>query len=164
MNQVGKGIITTSWNEAQSVSYGKEDVLFTIAFRALSNGDLEESVQVNSKVTAAEAYNTWAEVQGVDLAFKANGSIASNGFALYQNNPNPFNSNTVIGFNLPEASSATLKIMDVTGKLIKQIDGEYVKGLNQITINKTDLQASGILYYQLETGKFTATRKMIIVE
>ena len=164
LNQVGKGIITTSWNEAESVSYGKNDVLFTIAFRALGNGDLEEAIQVNSKVTAAEAYNTWAEVQGVDLAFKANGAIASNGFALYQNNPNPFNSNTVIGFNLPEASSATLKIMDVTGKLIKQVDGEFVKGLNQITINKTDLQASGILYYQLETGKFTATRKMIIVE
>ena len=139
-------------------------MLFTIAFHAVANGNLEEAVQLNSKVTPAESYNSWAEVQGVDLAFKANGQIASNGFALYQNNPNPFNTNTVIGFNLPEASNATLKIMDVTGKLIKQIDGEYVKGFNQITIDKSDLQATGILYYQLETGKFTATRKMIIVE
>ncbi len=41
---------------------------------------------------------------------------------------------------------------------------EAIKGLNSEIFNREQLGASGILYYTLESGDFTATKKMIIVE
>ena len=54
--------------------------------------------------------------------------------------------------------------MDVNGKVIKRYEGIYEAGLNQINISKGELNVAGVLYYQLETDKFHATKKMILVE
>ena len=83
---------------------------------------------------------------------------------MNQNTPNPFNGETVIGFTLPQAGFATLKVMDIQGKVLKQIEGDYTKGYNQISLNAKELGATGVLHYQLESAEHTATRKMIIIE
>jgi hypothetical protein len=59
---------------------------------------------------------------------------------------------------------ATIKIQDVTGRTLKVIRGEYVRGFNQINVNSSDLPGTGVLYYTLETDEFTASKKMVIVE
>jgi len=84
-------------------------------------------------------------------------------FNLYQNEPNPFSNETVIGFDLPAAGSYTLKIVDVNGKLLKEIQSEGVKGYNKVTISNKDL-ISGILYYHFESGEYSGVRKMILVK
>ncbi len=71
---------------------------------------------------------------------------------------------SIIGFNLPEATEATIKVNDVTGRLLKVIEGEFAKGYNQITLNSGDLGAKGVLSYTVETAEYTATKKMIVVE
>jgi len=70
----------------------------------------------------------------------------------------------VIGFEMPQASDATLSVLDVTGKVITTINGNYAKGYNEIELSKSDLGAAGVYYYQLDSGDFTATKKMIIIE
>jgi hypothetical protein len=55
-------------------------------------------------------------------------------------------------------------VFDVTGKVVKQLTSEYAKGINTIVLAKNELSASGVLYYTLESGDFTATKKMIIIE
>ena len=90
------------------------------------------------------------------------GAVVAAGFELYQNTPNPFKASTVIGFNLPAAADATINISDVTGKTIKLIRGNYAKGYNQITLNRSELP-TGVLTYTLESGEFIATKKMIII-
>ncbi|NND35181.1 MAG: T9SS type A sorting domain-containing protein, partial [Saprospiraceae bacterium] len=89
--------------------------------------------------------------------------ISQDGFALYQNRPNPFRSETVIGFYLPEPTRAKLTIYDVTGKLLKVIDGDYNQGYQQETVRQSELNSHGVVYYQLDTPGFTATRKMVLV-
>jgi hypothetical protein len=111
----------------------------------------------------AEAYNNAGEAMNVALNFNS-GAIAEAAFELKQNMPNPFKGETMIGFNLAEASKATLTINDVTGRVLKVVRGEYAKGANQISINSKDLPASGVLYYTLTAGEYTATKKMIIIE
>ncbi|WP_236972050.1 T9SS type A sorting domain-containing protein, partial [Membranihabitans marinus] len=69
-----------------------------------------------------------------------------------------------IGFNLPEASDATLSVYDVTGKVLKVVEGAYGKGYNEVKLNSSDLNATGVLYYQLDTKTYTATKKMIVIE
>ena len=83
---------------------------------------------------------------------------------MLQNQPNPFKDETVIGFTLPEATIATLTIYDVSGRVLKQIKGDYAKGYNEESINRSELSGTGVLYYTLETADDSATKKMIVVE
>ena len=85
-------------------------------------------------------------------------------FTLYQNQPNPFQEETVIGFYLAKEGSATLSIHEVSGKILKVIEGDYGKGYNEVSVARSDLAASGVLYYQLYTEEHSATMKMIIME
>ncbi|NND08847.1 MAG: tandem-95 repeat protein [Saprospiraceae bacterium] len=84
------------------------------------------------------------------------------GFKLYQNRPNPFEEETSIGFYLPKAASATLRIYDVTGRLLKVIEGDYAKGYQEVEVHARDINTRGMLYYQLDTDKFIATKRMVL--
>jgi hypothetical protein len=154
---VEEGVITTSWNGTANSSD-----LFTLVVRANATAQLSELLSVNSRYTVAEAYNTADELMDVALTFNGQ-AVAVGGFELYQNTPNPFQGQTVIGFTLPTATQATIKIHDVTGKTLKMVRGEYAKGFNQINLNSSDLPAVGVLYYTLETDEFTSTKKMIVL-
>ena len=147
--------VTMSWNSLEAVSVAN-DVLFTLHF---AGKDATSNVVLNSEITRAEAYDAGLNVMSVTL-----GSDVEAEFALMQNEPNPFSVQTVIEFTLPSAGDATLKVLDVTGKVVKQLTGTYAKGNNSIVLTKAELGTSGVLYYQLESGDYTATKKMIIVE
>jgi hypothetical protein len=54
-------------------------------------------------------------------------------------------------------------VTDVAGKLIKTINAVGVKGMNILPLDADDLGITGVLYYTINSGEFTATRKMIIV-
>jgi len=157
-NLSDRGVLTTSWNGEATAN----DILFSLTFTANTSGLLSELVSVNSELTVAEAYNNAGELLNVALDFNANATAAA--FGLEQNTPNPFNGETVIGFNLPQAGVATLTVMDVQGKVLTTIDTDGIKGYNQVTINAKSLSATGVLYYQLESADNIATKKMIIID
>jgi hypothetical protein len=160
---LNEGVITTSWNSDEAKQLVNGDVVFGLTFKAKQNGRLSDMLGINSRYTVAEAYNANAELLNVALSF--NNTIVAGGFELYQNTPNPVASATTIGFYLPEATSATLTISDVQGKVVKVIPStSYAKGYNQVTIKRSDLGATGVLYYRLDTGADSATRKMILVD
>jgi hypothetical protein len=165
LSKVREGVITTSWNNTEATALNNNEVVFSVTFKAKSATQLSKVLSVNSRYTAAEAYNAELELMGVAVEYNAeNGVVASADFSLFQNTPNPFKAETVIGFNLPEASSATLKVYDVAGRVLKTVEGEFAKGYNQVTINRSDLSATGVLYYTLETATDSATKKMIMVD
>ena len=157
-NLAERGVLTTSWNGEATAN----DVLFSLTFKATTAGLLSDLVSVNSDLTTAEAYNTDGELMNVNIKF--NSATTAAGFELNQNTPNPFKGETVIGFNLPQAGTATLKVMDVQGKVLKSIKADYAKGYNQVSLNANELGATGVLYYQLESAENVATKKMIIIE
>ncbi len=154
----GRGLIATSWNGEATAN----DELFTLSFTATATGLLSELITVSEDITTAEAYNTAGDLMDVKLVF--NNSATAADFELGQNSPNPFNGETAINFTLPVAGNATLKIMDAQGKVLKVIAADYTKGANTITLKANELSATGVLYYQLESAKNIATKKMIIIE
>jgi hypothetical protein len=170
MNFVSEGMITTSWDLPTGQAGGEakaDDVLFSLVFSASVDANLSEVLGVSSRYTLAEAYKHNDETMDVGINFST-GTVAAAGYDLYQNTPNPFKGETVIGYNLPEAAQVTLTIHDVAGKSIQLIRTEGVKGYNSVTVNSKDLLpigiGTGVLFYTLETADYTATRKMIIVE
>lgn len=93
-----------------------------------------------------------------------NNSIVVNNFELQQNFPNPFNPTTQIRFSLAEQSQVTLKVYNILGKeiatLINDLKGA---GAHEISFDGTGL-SSGVYFYTIQTGKFTETRKMILMK
>jgi hypothetical protein len=68
---------------------------------------------------------------------------------------------TFIGFHLPEATSATLRIFDETGRMVFTQSGAFAKGYNTISVDRALISTTGVLYYTLETATDSATKKMI---
>jgi hypothetical protein len=154
--------ITASWHKVGGVSATASDVLYTLRFQATAPGRLSDMVTLNSKETQAEAYNTQDDIKDLKLSFR--GAEHGAEFALYQNEPNPFKDNTVIGYDLPQAGPVTLTIFDVTGKVLMVKDQESVKGYNTIAVSRKDMPSVGVLYYRLDANEYTATKKMVIIE
>jgi len=87
-------------------------------------------------------------------------------FNLSQNFPNPFNPSTVINYQLPVDSKVTLKLFDILGKEVATlIDEQKEAGSHNYMLSSADFQlTSGIYFYQLKAGDFTATKKLILMK
>lgn len=94
-------------------------------------------------------------------ATHAHGNLLQGDFHLEQNRPNPFQDETVIEFSLPEARQVQFTFHDVTGRILKTIHGTYLKGVNTVTITHADMGVHGMIYYHMQAGEFSATRKML---
>ena len=83
---------------------------------------------------------------------------------LYQNTPNPFSEETKIGFWLPESMTATLRVMDVTGKELYRVSGTYSSGNHLVTLEAGSIpEVKGVLFYQLETISGVLNKRMVKV-
>ncbi|MDH3649634.1 MAG: T9SS type A sorting domain-containing protein, partial [Saprospiraceae bacterium] len=88
--------------------------------------------------------------------------LVQKGLILHQNRPNPVMSSTTIAFELDEETAGRLTIFDLRGEVLFQRDLHCRKGYQEITIDRDQLPMPGLLYYQMETDKYSATRKMIL--
>ncbi len=160
-----EGLITSSWFLAGEPRLSKGAPLFYLSFRALRNGSLSRLLSMNSSKTKAEAYNAFLESMGVGLEFTAGQlSAETPAFALHQNLPNPFSQATVIPFQMPADGWARLSVFDATGKLLLVKEGDFSAGYNEWSLKRSELAASGVLAYRLETENATATRRMILAD
>jgi hypothetical protein len=132
---------------------------FTLRMRAEKSGKLSDMLGVSGSITRAEAYDDNGRL---NVAFRYDHkTVAGLGFELYQNQPNPFVNNTSIGFHLPEAAEATLSVMDESGRVVYRQKGKFPAGENTVVLDRALLNTTGVLYYQLETDKYSATKKMV---
>ena len=89
---------------------------------------------------------------------------AENGIALSQNQPNPANGSTVIGYSISEAANVALNVYDITGKMVLNVnEGKKAAGKHSVTINTNSLP-NGIYYYSLTAGERTITKKMVVID
>ncbi len=162
LQNLNQGIVTMSWYEIGGKDLQTNEPLFYIHVKAKANTSLQ-GLAMNSDVTTMEAFDK----EGKDFKVKwelRTSKQKSASFALLQNTPNPFNHTTTIGFVLPEASGASLTVFDMSGKVVRQMTGQYQKGYNEIVLDMKDHNKSGVLYYRLETATHSATRKMVLLK
>ena len=83
---------------------------------------------------------------------------------LYQNAPNPWNSETVIRYSLPNSvSQANIYIYDMQGKQLKCIPADG-RGESQVTITARDLGAGMYLYALVADGALVNSKQMILTK
>ncbi len=76
--------------------------------------------------------------------------------------PNPFTSSTTISYSLPNATSLSIKLYDISGKVVTTLaNGRYQAGASSVTLQASGL-ARGIYILKFESGSYNTTRKLVI--
>ncbi len=161
----------------EAIQRGQQNV----AINKLNSFINEVEAQRGKKLTDQQADELVGYAEDIISSISANGSvpvcpasarIAPLGFQLAQNYPNSFNPDTWIPYQLAEDVDVTIKIYDTAGRLVRTLDlghkpagfystkekAAYWNGRNEAG----EQAASGIYFYTIQAGDFTATRKLVI--
>jgi len=126
-------------------------------------------------IESAELYNL--NVFPINIS-KANAEFSSYAIPpersnLLQNFPNPLNPDTWIPYQLKEGSEVKIQIHNVMGYLVRELKLGYKPSGTYVTYDRAaywdgrndagELVSSGVYFYSIQAGKYSLTRKMIIV-
>ncbi len=94
--------------------------------------------------------------------------LASEQIVLHQNHPNPFNSETAIGYILSQPDHVTLTVYNIMGREVCKLVDEKKQAGKHVAVwdgtdNKGNNVMSGLYIYTLKTGVLSETRRMVIV-
>jgi len=168
------GQLTFAWTDdaVTGVTLADGSSIFTLVFKVI--GDLNSSTQleITDFPTAIEISNLDNQVLAVNIqngTINVGEPVASTevrtfDFTLFQNQPNPFKTETNLTFELQKSAKARLSIFDNSGKTIFQHIENYGSGSHAISIAKDIFPAAGSYFYQLETKRGIATKKMILLD
>ena len=135
-------------------------------------GNTHVIIYPSYNATATESFagsflNAKGEILSVEMATAEGAPVVAKmlpaNFGLAQNYPNPFNPTTELAFSLPVASQYTLTVYNVTGQKVAEFSGAKEAGNHTITFNG-DSMASGVYFYKLVAGNFSATKKMVMLK
>lgn len=128
---------------------------------------IENFDQVKYAITAlsTDGYESFIDIYDLNLtSINIGNTTTPEEFYLGQNYPNPFNPVTTVEYYLPFSSNAKITLFDVAGNTVKTFElGYRQKGKYQIKINAEDL-TSGVYFYKLEAGKYSLSKKMIVLK
>ena len=109
-------------------------------------------------------------MDGVAVSIENERVVLPDDYVLEQNYPNPFNPTTNISFVLPLDKRISVKVFDMTGRLVKTVvDNDfYSKGRHTVqwdgTTSAGSTAASGTYVYQLTYGNFSKSRTMVLIK
>jgi hypothetical protein len=111
---------------------------------------------------AVDEMASWYE-QNI-LAVISPGLVTPAQYSLGQPRPNPFNSSTILTYELRAASMVTLAVWDTQGRLVETlVDGWKSAGSHSATFDGSGL-TSGVYLYRLAAGSYKATGKMVLMK
>ena len=180
---VNATVVTIVWNGSSIIVY-KDGTLFNTFARSLSAstgsgfyigsynttfvshlvGKLDEFRFYNRALTAAEISGTWNMELPVYQGVNSNQNNVPVDYNLSQNYPNPFNPTTNISYTLPKTGNVKLVVFDILGREISTlVNGVKTAGTHVVNFNASNL-SSGVYFYRIEAGDYTATKKMMLVK
>ncbi len=133
-------------------------------------GDNEADLLVNTQA-ARTKYSGSLALAGQQSASRA-GPVLPRAFGLKQNAPNPFNPGTTIAYSVPEGTQplrVKLTVYDIRGRTVAVLTDRVQQGGDYtVSWDGTDGSgrrlSSGVYFYRLRAGSFTATRKMVMLK
>jgi hypothetical protein len=85
-------------------------------------------------------------------------------YKLFNNYPNPFNPKTTISYLIPADGFVTLRVYDVLGKEVATlVNGQKPSGRYNVQFDGSNL-SSGIYFYKISAGDYSATKKLILMK
>ena len=131
-------------------------------------GDIEFDEYGNLWIGGGLGVTVYKEGGIVTEALENEMSLSSN-FKLSQNYPNPFNPSTTIKYSIQlnerrETKNVKLLVYDILGREVTTLVNEEQKSGNYEVIWNAINQPSGIYFYQLTSGNYTTTKKMLLIK
>ncbi len=132
-------------------------------------GRLDETARysfVDDPVQAGKTYHYALQTLSVSGGSAISSEIALRTlrFDLSQNAPNPFNPTTTIRYEVPEDGYVTLSVYDISGKTVATLVQEYQESNRYSVTFSGEGLVSGIYFYRLQVGEYTAFKKMVLVK
>ncbi|MFC2092940.1 Omp28-related outer membrane protein [Bacteroidota bacterium] len=159
----GETISTGAWN--QNVTYS--DTLTTTLDPSWIWSNCSINMFVYRDSTSQLYFSHVAQATDTSLSSITgitNPNLIPDEYILTQNYPNPFNPITNIHFSIPKGGNVSLKFYDIRGKEIAvYVDGFLNAGKYNAEFDGSGL-SSGVYFYKLVAGDFTATKKMILTK
>jgi flagellar hook assembly protein FlgD len=89
--------------------------------------------------------------------------------SLHSNYPNPFNPETTIRYSVKGDAPVAIEIYNIKGQLVKTlVNGVQAAGDHSVVWNGTDMNnksvGNGVYYFKMNSGKYSRTRKMILMK
>ena len=89
--------------------------------------------------------------------------------ALHGNYPNPFNPETTISYSVKDAGAVSIEIYNAKGQLVRTLVNEHKATGNYSIVwngrdNNNQAVSSGVYFYKMLAGKYSSTRKMILMK
>jgi len=85
-------------------------------------------------------------------------------YSLLQNYPNPFNPSTIISYDILKSGNVSLKVYDIMGREVATLVNEVQAiGRYEVVFAAKNL-SSGVYFYHLTAGDFTAIKKMVLMK
>jgi len=119
------------------------------------------------KITSVDRSGTTHEyVQTVSLSITEaiTETPKPNEYALQQNYPNPFNPATTITYSLKQAGKVTFRVFDMLGREVYKEVMQGQAGENEPIQFKGAGLNSGVYFYQIQSGAFSETKKMMLLK
>jgi hypothetical protein len=119
----------------------------------------------NGNLFAATMFNTvWkSTISALTDVKETSGKIPTE-FVLSQNFPNPFNPTTTINYSVSKNSSVILKVFNIMGKEVETLVNEQKTAGNYEVKFDAGKLSSGVYFYQLKSGDFISTKKLILLK
>jgi len=167
------------WNSAETFSGEPSPSLSGMSDSCAIHNLLPDTTYYFVIKTADEVPN-WSSFSNVAVARTTNvgtGDLTGfvglpDHFELFQNYPNPFNSTTLIRYQLPATSyqlpATSLKIYNINGRLVRTLvdEGQAPGHYSYVWDGKDSLGkevSTGVYFYQLKTGRFVETQRMVLL-
>jgi len=85
-------------------------------------------------------------------------------FALLSNYPNPFNTRTIIRYELPIAVPVTIRILDLTGQVVAELENSIRPAGYHRVIWDARTFPSGTYLCRIQAGEWSQTRKLLLLK
>jgi hypothetical protein len=154
-------VIQTSPEGEKAIAYSK---LVAILIEAIKEQQQTiEKLQAHVETIENDCCNSGLETKNATMNPAGNNSETESA-KLFQNQPNPFNRETLIRFEIPqEVVDAQLYICNMSGVLLKTIQVNQ-RGQGIEKLNSNELNAGMYLYSLVTDGKLIDTKQMLLTE
>ncbi|MFT6782843.1 MAG: putative repeat protein (TIGR01451 family) [Saprospiraceae bacterium] len=156
---VSHGVYNISIANTIPYAIDEGDALFSIDFECLSC-DLSDVRPSDIGLTSELYMNDDLEVVEMSIE-KRDGYEDIVSFSVAQNNPNPWSTHTQIDVFMKQASDVTVKVFDVTGRIVHNNTQSLIVGKNTIELDNEKVNKAGVYFYEISTNTQSAQYKMI---
>lgn len=139
--------------------------LFYLLLKGDANNAVVKAMELSKTGLSAEYYNENLEILPISLEWRNSETNTSiSGSTLFQNKPNPFSELTTVSFEIQDNQEVEFIIYEMDGKVIYKSSKFYEKGYHEFELTRKDLNSSGVLFMQMNTGDFTDTKRLVLIK